>query len=38
MKYREIAEILDIAEVTVKTRMAKAIRRLRNLLKKYPDQ
>jgi len=32
LKYREIAEVLDIAEITVKTRMARAIKRLRRYL------
>ncbi len=32
LKYREIAEVLDIAEITVKTRMARAIKRLKKYL------
>jgi len=35
LKYAEIAEILDIAEITVKTRMAKALERLKESLSKY---
>jgi RNA polymerase sigma-70 factor (ECF subfamily) len=35
LKYLEIAEILDIAEITVKTRMAKALERLKKYLSKY---
>lgn len=35
LKYREIAEVLDIAEITVKTRMVRAVRRLREYLGKF---
>jgi len=35
LKYSEIAEIMEIAEITVKTRMAKALERLKESLSKY---
>lgn len=35
LKHREIAEILGMAEITVKTRFARALKRLEKYLKKY---
>jgi len=35
LKYREIAEVLGVAEITVKTRMARALQRLRKALANY---
>ncbi|MCD6180226.1 MAG: sigma-70 family RNA polymerase sigma factor, partial [Bacteroidales bacterium] len=36
LKYREIAEVLNISEKTVENHMSNALRHLRNIANKYP--
>ena len=37
LKYREIAEILNISEKTVENHMGNALRHLRDLANKHPE-